>query len=325
VRTGERDLTFVDRAVVSLERQTHTNVHAIIVAYRNAAAVHRWVGQRRPKLASVVVVESPDPGIRSTSLWTGLAQIKTDFFGVLDDDDTIMPDHVAACLRALCAHAEMDVAFGGSILVNEDAHLDEPRSISYFQRFDAEQFSFGNFITSNAWLARVCVLARAGDDPKLPVCEDYYLLLRFLRGTNFLPTWRLTSEHYRRSDDPTDSNALGEEVRSQSMERIRRRTYLAIVQQRPTPLISPLLLEILKPNDRPMALIFLRLLQFRFLLKGLADYLRNVREIPRRAWKLPGIVSKVGFRGLRTLIVAHGREIDEKKLGTTPSNRVSGR
>ncbi len=230
VRTGERDLAFLDRALGSLERQTHKNIHAVVVAYRNIAAVRRWVEHRRPKIASVEVVESRDSGMRSTSLWTGLAHVKTDFFGVLDDDDTIMPDHIAACLGTLDAHSEMDVAFGGSILVNEHAP-DEPRSVFYFYRFDVEQFCAGNFITSNAWLARASVLARIGDDPMLAVVEDYYLLFRCLRGSNFIPTWRLTSEHYSRSDDPTNSERLGGEVNAQSMERIRHRTYFGVVQQ----------------------------------------------------------------------------------------------
>jgi hypothetical protein len=233
MRAGGRNLTFLDRAIGSLERQTHANTHALIVAYRNAADIRRWVGQRQPKLASITVVESPDNGMRSTSLWIGLAHIRSNFFGILDDDDTIMPNHVAACLAALYARPEIDVAFGGSILVDEDRHSDEPRSVTFFRRFDAEQLFRGNFITSNAWIARTQVLLRAGDDPMLPLLEDHYLLLRFCRGPNFAQTWRLSSEHYRRSGDMTRSDALGDDVQIKSEERLKVRTYFGSLGYRP--------------------------------------------------------------------------------------------
>ena len=233
LRTGERDLTYLDRALRSLERQTHTNIHALIVAYRNAAAVKRWVESRNPKLASFAVVESPDSGMRSTSLWTGLKHVTADFFGILDDDDAIHPNHVAACLATLDAHPAVNVAFGGSIAVNEDPDADEPRKVNFFCRFGVEEFCRGNFIPSNAWLARGSVLARTGDDPMLACFEDYYLLLRFLDGANFIPTWRLTSEHYRRLNNSTNSDAIEVEIKSQSIERIRRRTYLGPAQYAP--------------------------------------------------------------------------------------------
>jgi hypothetical protein len=314
VRTGERDLSFLDRALGSLERQTHANIHAIVVAYRNADAVRRWVELRRPELAAVAVVESNDSGMRSTSLWSGLGNVKADFFGVLDDDDTIMPDHVAACLGALDAHPEMDVAFGGSVVVNEDAQAQESRSVAYFRRFDADQFCSGNFITSNAWLARASVLQQTGDDPMLATNEDYYLLLRCLHGTNFIPTWRMTSEHYRRSNDPTVSAVLGDEVGSQSMERIRRRTYFGVFPQRPPAQVT------LDPQDRPMA----RILSLHFLLKGLANDLGEVRKIPRLARKLPGIIREHGFQGLWRRIIAHARAIEDGKLRTAARNRTPG-
>ena len=227
--------------------------------------------------------------------------VDTEFYGILDDDDTLLPNHVAACLATLDAFPEIDLAFAGTIGVREDDSVAEPRDVLSFSRFDAELFRQRNEIYSNAWLARRSTLARVGADPELPLGEDYYLLLRLQRGANFAPTWRLTAEYRRRISDPTHSRL---EDLDKSVERIKRRFHFA-----PSPFGAPSAasgLAVIAENDQISARIFRQMLKRRYARKGLAVYLGEVAALPARLRRLPSILRHGGIEALVRRIARRG-------------------
>lgn len=285
VRSGDRDLAMLDRALDSLERQTHPAVRALVVAWRDADAIRARVAARPGRLP-VRVIESPDNGRRSTALWTGLAAVDTPFFAVLDDDDTVMPNHVAAGLATLAAYPGFDLAYSGAVAVDEPGGI---RSRLLLARFDATRFRTENFIASNAWVARSDLLRRAGPDPELVVGEDYYLLLRFSASARFVPTWRLTAEYRRRADDPSHSGFADKLPEAQT--RIDRRLHFAPIDP-PAP-----------PHDAVAEAeaerILRKLVRRRRLRKGLVSYLRDVRGLPARLLRLPVFLARHGLRGVR--------------------------
>jgi phosphoglycerol transferase len=294
VRTGNRDMRYLRRALTSLECQSHRNIHAIVVAFRNYEVVKGYLAAQRPGLTKITVAEAADTGFRSSAVWTGLSRVETDFYGILDDDDTLLPNHVAACLAALDDRPEMDVAFGGNISVWEDSDKDEPRNVVSPLHFNWRLFRQRNEIFSNAWLARRPTLSRIGADPELVAGEDYYLLLRLQRGANFVPTWRLTAEYRRRIEDPTHSPIATE--LEESLDRIKRRLQLFDPPfDPPTP---PETRTVLTGHDYTAGLIIRRMVKQRHVRKGVQLYLTDIAALPARLARLPGIVRNGGFKEL---------------------------
>jgi len=316
VRTGGRDLAFLDRAIKSLEDQTHRNVHTIVVAYRDGAAIRKHLSSRPAKLAALRVIDSADNGFRSSALWAGLKEIDTDFFGILDDDDSLMPNHVAACLATLERYPESDLAYAGTLWVSEGENSLEHRTIAAFRHFDPTLFRKRNSISSNAWLARRSTLLRLGMDPELGVGEDYYLLLRLLHDRCFTPTWRLTAEYQKRPNDQTHSPLSTEQAGS--FVRIKRRFLLA-----PDAYDAPLAeasLDLLANNDLIAARILGRMIKRQYLRKGLQVYLTDFRGLPKRFTRLPSIIRHGGIKKVRRIIEQRGaREYARRKPGM-PSN-----
>jgi phosphoglycerol transferase len=317
VRTGGRELTFLDRALASLERQTHPRMDAIIVAYRNADAVRQHLQSKPTGRLSVRVVECADKGLRSTALWAGLETVTSAFYGVLDDDDTLFPNHVAACLATLSDNPDIDLAYAGTMAVHEGGEVSEVRSIMSFCHFVADVFRQRNDIFSNAWLARGSTLNRVGLDPQLDVGEDYYLLLRLCRGANFAPTWRLTSEYRQRAHDATHSPLAAKLADSQ--ERIRRRLYLSVH----APFLMPGdtdVLNILIKNDFITGRIVRAAISRRYLRKGLELYLKDFGRLPRRIARLPALLSQRGIKHLIHHIEKRGAEEYARRLRHGPIN-----
>ncbi|RAI38587.1 hypothetical protein CH341_27620 [Rhodoplanes roseus] len=291
LRSGGRDLALLDRALVSLEQQSHAAVRALVVAWRDAESIRSFVARRAASRLLIRVIDSPDTGCRSTALWNGLAAVDTPFFAVLDDDDTLMPNHLAAGLATLSAYPNVDLAYSGTVEVDESRSA---RSLLWFAHFEPIRFRVANTIASHAWVARARLLPSIGDDPEFVVGEDYYLLLRFACVGHFAPTWRLTAEYRRRDDDPTHS-ALA--ALPASLERIRRRFHFAPV--RPEGLYREAVGE-------DAARILKRLIRRRQFRKGLTLYLRDIARLPARLAALPGFLSERGVRGLLRRIADRG-------------------
>jgi hypothetical protein len=310
VRTGGRDFCHLDRALTSLERQTHPNVHAIVVAYRNADAVRRHLSQRSGTL-NVTVVASEDTGFRSTALWTGLRAVASEFYGVLDDGDTLLPNHVAACLATLDANPDIDLAFSGTIAVHEGRDEPDPRHVVSFSHFSQDSFRQRNGIYSHAWLARRATLDRAGSDPQLNVSADFYLLLRLQRGANFVPTWRLTAEYRQRASDLTHSHFAAE--LDGDLERVKRRMYFSSHATFPMPSATESW-SVLAKNDFIAGRILRETIKRRYRRKGLQIYLADIAGLPRRLRRLPALLADGGIKKLIQRIEDRGAEEYGRRL-----------
>lgn len=302
VRTGARDTSYLDRALVSLDRQSYPAIQAVVVVYRNAEAIRQHLSLRDQGVPTTLV-ESADTGMRSSTLWAGLSAVTTEFFGILDDDDTLLPNHVASCIAVLDANPDLDLAYSGTMVVCEDDETAESRAIASFPHFDPDAFWKRGDIYSHAWLARRAVLDRAGPDPELIVGEDYYLLLKFLRGANFGPTWRLTAEYRRRTSDLTHSPLKSE--LDANLDRVRRRLYFGPHTRSPMPNATESW-RILAQNDFITGRILRNAIKKRHRRKGLAVYLADIRALPRRICRLPSILAADGFKGVIRRLESRG-------------------
>jgi hypothetical protein len=190
------------------------------------------------------VLRMPDSNtLRSNTLWKGLRTVRAPFFGILDDDDSLHPNHVATLVERLLQTRNCRFAYSGVIQAEDedgvyfdapnyhagfdDRIISERRTLRFLEPFNKTRLlRLDNYITSNAWLASLDLLdSRVLTDPDLPVGEDLYLLLMFMRQTEFVPTWQPTAACHFRSLSK-DNSVLRRELWQDWQERIRLRTHL---------------------------------------------------------------------------------------------------
>ena len=213
VRVGDRSTEYVERALESIRCQRYEGVGAIIVRYKDVPDLQRLVTRFRHEIP-LELVESSYTGSRSTQLWDGLSAVSSEYFGILDDDDVIYPNHLNSLMQSLAQSRDCGVAYSGAIRVWEfesghDSSAESPREpaeLAYFEPWDlGELVALNNFITSNAFIARSSLLKELWDDPHLPLLEDLFLLLFLSRKTNFVFSYEATCE-FRWRGSRTDNS-----------------------------------------------------------------------------------------------------------------------
>jgi hypothetical protein len=137
----------------------------------------------------------------------GLRSVTSEYFGLLDDDDVIYPNHVTLLMQLIKAN-DAGLAYSGAVRVWEEPTNKAPQSVgvspdpaelAYFQPFDANRLvALDNFITSNSFIARSALINNLLDDPRLSVAEDLFLLLNFCQHTKFIFSHEVTCEFYWR-------------------------------------------------------------------------------------------------------------------------------
>lgn len=229
VRVGGRPVSTIARALDSLAAQTHRAIRPILVSYRPVAGLDGLIDRLRPRFPDIALVDVSPARMRSNTLWAGLRAIESEYFGVLDDDDALQPDHVATLLAVL-RRGDAGLAYSGAVRVLESQNTPgrsagpaENRDLAFLEPFIPARILRDNFIVSNAWLARRDLLDDALlDDPELNTGEDFLLLLEMLDRTDFVPSWRPTAEFFWREDSADHSRRDPEEWRQGGLRNRRR-------------------------------------------------------------------------------------------------------
>jgi uncharacterized coiled-coil protein SlyX len=232
VRVGERKADYLERALDSLASQIYGPTGVILVEYGEIPNLRQLL-KKYDRQLHIKVLNSPYNGFRSTQLWAGLKAVSSRYFGILDDDDVIHPNHVASLLQLLEGSDQYGVAYSGSIRIWEsglakselgpsDQLPSEPAELALFEPFDLNRLvAFDNFITSNAFIARSSLLKDLGHDPHLPLLEDLFLLLYLCRKANFVFSYEATSEFYWRRDRKDNTALLNQRDWVTARERIK--------------------------------------------------------------------------------------------------------
>lgn len=210
VRTYNRPRRLAE-ALDSLALSTYRNVEVVLVND----------GGRRPEVAEgfpfeVHRVDFAENRGRSAAAQAGVEAATGDCVGFLDDDDLLAPEHLES-LTAMLGDG-VDVAYSDAAVVcyepSTDGWRESSRRLPYSRDFDRAILLLDNYIPFHTVLMTREALERAGSfDPQLPIFEDWDLLIRLSRSSNFVHLARTTCE-YRHfldgaADGPSGGHALG--------------------------------------------------------------------------------------------------------------------
>lgn len=225
VRVGGRKEEVVNRCLESIANQTYPNIRVILVVYKQLTYLENLIEKYTNRL-EFKVVNSEASGFRSTQMVDGLSAVDADYFGILDDDDTIHPNHIYLLTNILHNSIETGVAYSGSIQTWESDEPDltsEKSELAYFEPFDINKLlNLDNFIVSNSFIVRKSLIDQhLLDDPKLEVAEDFFMLIVLCEKTMFSFSYESTCEFYWRTSKQDNSTFLNDSSWERSADRIR--------------------------------------------------------------------------------------------------------
>lgn len=178
VRSMDRPL--LQQALASLAAQTHPHIEVLVVAvHAGHAPLPATVG---PHPLRLIATETPRP--RSVAANVGLAQARGRCLLFLDDDDWLMPGHIARLVQALQQHPSARAAYTGVALVDAD---NRPLGQTFDLPFDAVRQRAGNLTPIHAVLFDASLVAAGCRfDEALDRYEDWDFWLQLAKHTVFV-------------------------------------------------------------------------------------------------------------------------------------------
>ncbi|MBR0650349.1 glycosyltransferase family 1 protein [Roseomonas terrae] len=234
VRVGSRSAATLARALGSLVAQTYPAMALTVVQYHPVEGLGELLAKVRSRFRWLNHIVVPNNGSRSAAWWAGANAVRGDFFGFLDDDDAIHPNHVESLTQLLERRPGCGFAYSGLVLVqDEDGHyatppqfkgpagnvIEERADLFACREEDFQSFlPARNFIGHNCWICRRSVLDQeALRSPRIELAEDTFFMLLMAGRTPFAFSGMPTAEwHWRSSskDNWTLSHPPAEMERS---------------------------------------------------------------------------------------------------------------
>lgn len=243
VRTGGRDLDTLKRSIASIEAANTQGapLGVVLVDYKSREDIQAYAEKLKATGLPVKYIQTPDNGCRSTPLWAGIKAVTAPYTAILDDDDTVYPNHYSHLVKILEAEAAAPLAYSGCIR-KEDSEgvyfktpsfdgplkrvIEEDRELCFASPYDFSRLAhFDNYITSNSWVARTDLLQKTiGDDPELQVAEDIFLLLLMAKHGRFEFSYSPTSVWHWQSKAAVNSmTAISRSTWKRETRRVLRR------------------------------------------------------------------------------------------------------
>lgn len=220
MRTGGRSRPFLERALDSLAAQRYPNLQVIFVLHKRFDWMDEVIAKYAPALGFKIVEALGS--LRSTAIVRGMEAVDTDLFGMLDDDDEVLPNHVRTLVKTLRHHDRRDwrgnirFAYASSFIISDgrifeewkqwrDPFLEnrgELRVMEHYRFYNSEEMSQHLwYLMSNSWLAhRSLIDDEVLADPETDTCEDLYFALQFAQRTHFAFSAETTAIHHYHSE-----------------------------------------------------------------------------------------------------------------------------
>src|SRR5271170_132646 len=241
IRIGSRPAATLARALDSLAAQTYQAIAVMLVQFHPIAELDAVVDRYRSRFVWVRHIVVANNGNRSTAWWAGLNAVTADFFGMLDDDDTLFPNHVASLMDHMERNPGCGFVYSGLIKVeDEPSHyvtapqfngpagkvIEEQREIC---RLEPENFvnllATQNVIGNNTWICRSSLLdGEVLSDPKIEWGEDVYFMALMAGRTTFGFTAMATAAwHWRSTTKDNWTLSHSDNTRQTSLARWQER------------------------------------------------------------------------------------------------------
>jgi phosphoglycerol transferase len=216
VRIGSRPAATLARALDSLAAQTYQAIGVILVQFHPIAGLDAVVDRFRSRFVWIRHIVVANNGNRSTAWWAGLNAVTADFFGMLDDDDTLFANHAASLMDCLERNPSHGFVYSGLIKVeDEPGHyvtapqfngqtgklIEETREVLCIEEENFVNLRpTHNVIGHNTWICRSSLLDREIlSDPKIEWAEDVYFMALMAGRTTFGFTAMATAAWHWRS------------------------------------------------------------------------------------------------------------------------------
>ena len=216
IRIGLYPTAMLTRALESLAAQTYPAIGVIVVQSQAVTGLEPVLARFRSRFASFKHVLAGDTGYLSTPLCVGLGQVTANYFAVLDDDDTLFSNHVAALMSEFEEDPKLGFVYSGHVKIEDEPGnyfapfqfngpakclIPETRDLACIEEQNFEAFRYDhNTIASNAWISR----SNAIDehllvDPQLDHYEVVHLIATIVSGCRCRFTALATAASHWRS------------------------------------------------------------------------------------------------------------------------------
>lgn len=235
VRVGLRPAKTVARALASLAAQTYQDIAIVLVQFHPVPGLDAVVDEFRSRFRWFRHIVVPNNGIRSTSWWAGLKALTADYFAMLDDDDSLFPNHVASLMDHFRRNPKCGFVYSGLIKYEEEPshYVDAPqfyerRQIYVLSEEDFRNISpMNNVIGNHSWICRRSLLDNDMlVDPEIEWAEDVYFTVLMAERAQFGFTAMATALWHWRSATKDNwslshSNATAEASLARWQERLQ--------------------------------------------------------------------------------------------------------
>jgi Glycosyl transferase family 2 len=216
IRIGSRSAAILARALDSLAAQTYQAISVILVQFHPITGLDMVIDRYRSRFDRIRHIVVSNNGNRSTCWWAGLNAVTADYFGMLDDDDTLYPNHVASLMDHLERNPGCGFVYSGLIKVeDEPGHyitapqfngpagkvIEERRQLFCLEEEEfKELLPTRNVIGNNTWICRSSLVDKEVlSDPEIEWAEDVYFTAIMAGRTKFGFTAMATAAWHWRS------------------------------------------------------------------------------------------------------------------------------
>ncbi|MBY0498785.1 MAG: glycosyltransferase [Nitrosomonas sp.] len=186
IRSMDRS-TLVE-ALESVANQTYPDIEVIVVNAKGGS--HTPLESSCGRFSLGLINQNGASVGRSASANAGLEAARGDILGFLDDDDLLLPDHVANLVNALCANPTAIAAYSSVQAMDDSGQVLR----EFASSFDSTALHLENFLPIHAVLfRRLAYDSGVRFDESFDLCEDWDFWIQVAQHGNFIFVNELTA------------------------------------------------------------------------------------------------------------------------------------